>query len=297
MKNKVFLFIFISLIYMFFSNQTVEAETATVTIPEFPVTINGEIFDSYYNEYPLIVYKDITYFPMTYENSRFLGLKANWYDSTKTLFIGVAEESSQELKTYKRTEKNLSSYQATIPNYKIALNAIFQADFIDNMQEEFPILNFRNVTYFPLTWRFAVEEFGWTYSWDNEKGLTITCLEPFRPILNDRNVGNTSPNRGLNLKRYFYTKEYYVGYPSNTFEFNYDLIIKKRGEEEKVFSLESYSDDGDYYFYEEMTELFPAIENNIFSVICERSNHNGRVSMLLKINLETGEVIYKEIIE
>lgn len=30
------------------------------------------------------------------------------------------------------------------------------------------------MTYFPLTWRFAVEEFGWQYSFDHTNGLVIT---------------------------------------------------------------------------------------------------------------------------
>ena len=34
---------------------------------------------------------------------------------------------------------------------------------------------FRDITYFPLTWRFAVEEFGWNYSFDNKAGLRITA--------------------------------------------------------------------------------------------------------------------------
>ena len=35
-------------------------------------------------------------------------------------------------------------------------------------------MEFREVTYFPLTWRFAVEEFGWEYRFDTDNGLTVS---------------------------------------------------------------------------------------------------------------------------
>ena len=63
---------------------------------------------------PLIVYKDITYFPMTYHGARFLNVKANWYDSTKVLFVGKAEEKEDVLQLEKAASKNKSAYTATI---------------------------------------------------------------------------------------------------------------------------------------------------------------------------------------
>ena len=44
---------------------------------------------------------------------------------------------------------------------------------IENSSEEYPVLRFRDVTYLPLTWRFAVEEFGWEYSYSQEYGISI----------------------------------------------------------------------------------------------------------------------------
>ena len=43
-----------------------------------------------------------------------------------------------------------------------------------NGNEEYPLLLFRDVTYFPLTWRFAVQEFGWSYYFDMTNGLVIS---------------------------------------------------------------------------------------------------------------------------
>ncbi len=37
------------------------------------------------------------------------------------------------------------------------------------------MLSYRDVTYFPLTWRFAVNEFGWQYRFDGKNGLNISA--------------------------------------------------------------------------------------------------------------------------
>jgi hypothetical protein len=49
---------------------------------------------------------------------------------------------------------------------------------ISNSKEQYPLLSFRNVTYFPLTWRFAHDEFGWDYKWNTSGGLSITSHNP-----------------------------------------------------------------------------------------------------------------------
>ena len=67
-------FVLLSLILL--STPKSEAATAvSVTIPTFQVRLNDVIIDNAYSQYPLIVYKDITYFPMTYYDSRFMGLE------------------------------------------------------------------------------------------------------------------------------------------------------------------------------------------------------------------------------
>lgn len=56
--------------------------TVTVSLPSFPVTLNGITIENERSQYPLIIYKDITYFPMTYYDSRFLGLESIWNAKT-----------------------------------------------------------------------------------------------------------------------------------------------------------------------------------------------------------------------
>ncbi len=159
-------FVLLSLILL--STPKSEAATAvSVTIPTFQVRLNDVIIDNAYSQYPLIVYKDITYFPMTYYDSRFMGLESLW-DNTTGLEI-VKTGGNWDYHKYPSTNKNSRAYSAQIAPFKIEVNG----QLIDNMLESYPLLLFRNITYFPLTWRYAVNEFGWQYAFDTNQGLEI----------------------------------------------------------------------------------------------------------------------------
>lgn len=138
-----------------------------VNIPSFRVVLNGVEVDNLNREYPLIIYKDITYFPLTYYDCRFLGLTSEW-SAQDGLHI-KKESISCGYREYLSSYKNKSSYSATIPSFNIKISN----NLIDNSKEEYPLLLFRNVTYFPMTWKFCVDEFNWNYSYDNKNGLII----------------------------------------------------------------------------------------------------------------------------
>lgn len=141
---------------------------ASVTLPAFKVTINGEAADNNFSQYPLIVYKDITYFPMTYNDCRFLGLESYWKGNTEGLFIETTGVTAA-YKPYRTAVKNSRYQTAVIPSFPIKVNG----KSVDNQKEEYPLLSFRNITYFPMTWNFGVNEFGWDYSFDDKNGLVI----------------------------------------------------------------------------------------------------------------------------
>ena len=42
------------------------------------VTLNGQVIDNKNAKYPLLSYSNITYFPMTYHLSRFMGVETDW---------------------------------------------------------------------------------------------------------------------------------------------------------------------------------------------------------------------------
>ena len=163
MKKLAVLF---SIIILCFASNVYAKETAV--LPAFDVHFNGNKVDSTYREYPLLVYKDITYFPMTYFDSRHLGLVTEWDEKTNTLTISKKNINSV-LSAYKSEDKNIKSNNVTICNFNIVVNG----KAVDNKTEPYPLLTFRDVTYFPLTWRFAVDMFQWEYSFDGENGLNI----------------------------------------------------------------------------------------------------------------------------
>ena len=65
-----------------------------ITIPTFKVTLNGNVIDSVNSQYPLIIYSDITYFPMTYNDSRLLGIDSTFTTESGIEFVSGAIPSS-----------------------------------------------------------------------------------------------------------------------------------------------------------------------------------------------------------
>ena len=168
-KEIIFL---LSCIVLFASSsfsQCMADDSVIVTLPAFDVSLNGQQTTSSYRKYPLIVYKNITYFPMTYYDARLLGLSTKW-NKIDGLSVDKNEDYFYEYVNELNDDKNSSRQTAQIITGKIKVNG----KEIDNTKEPYPLLLFRDVTYFPLTWRFAVDEFGWEYSFDNTKGLIIS---------------------------------------------------------------------------------------------------------------------------
>ena len=131
-------------------------------IPDGDVTLNGQVItyeENTYHQYPVLFYKEIVYFPMTYHDCRYLGLTTNWDNDTKTLYIEKSNITCA-YKDYKWEWKNDKRNIVNICDFNIVVNG----KEIDNSKEEYPLLTFRDVTYSPLTWRCAVDEFGWQYS-------------------------------------------------------------------------------------------------------------------------------------
>lgn len=138
-----------------------------VSLPGFDVLLNGVKVENEYRQYPLIVYRDITYFPMTYFDCRFLGVETRW-DQDKGLEIDKTGITGA-YRNYEGKSKNAAGYAATVPDFEVSING----KAVNNAQEEYPLLVFRDVTYFPMTWRFCVEELGWEYNFDAADGLVI----------------------------------------------------------------------------------------------------------------------------
>ncbi|MCH5188633.1 MAG: hypothetical protein J1F63_09530 [Oscillospiraceae bacterium] len=143
------------------------AYAEAATLPEFEVKINGITVDSEYREYPMLLYSDITYFPLTYYDCRFLGLSTEWDNDTRTLYI-KKENITCVYHDYATKTRNNDYNNVEMCDFNIVINGVE----IDNKSENYPLVTFRGVTYFPVTWRYASMLFGWNYSF-GKNGLII----------------------------------------------------------------------------------------------------------------------------
>ena len=154
-----------------------------VIVPGYPFVINGTSIDFKNSQYPVISYNDITYFPMTWHYCRMLGVTTDWSNETG-LRVDKANASAEPIEYEKADNNSEWNLYAVLPEYDIFVNG----KKIENKNEEYPLLNFRNVTYFPLTWDFIINEFGWNYTFDSGNGLVINSAEENEVNLDDFRV-------------------------------------------------------------------------------------------------------------
>ncbi|WP_158606525.1 DUF5050 domain-containing protein [Paenibacillus ginsengarvi] len=147
-------------------------ERAEAALPAFPVFLNGTPVDNVHSLYPLLVYKGITYFPMTWEYAQALGLATSWNEQTG-LAIDKQAQSEAWTQALKPEPNVISGEAARFAEFPVRVNG----KSIDNNKEPYPLLLFRNITYFPMTWRFTHDEFGWETSWDPVNGFRVVTAQ------------------------------------------------------------------------------------------------------------------------
>ncbi|MFN0224250.1 YHYH domain-containing protein [Paenibacillus sp. KR2-11] len=134
--------------------------TVRVTLPAFSVVVNGQQVANASTAYPVIVYNDITYFPMTWNYTQALGLDTAW-DANTGFSIRKSDRAGAALSLDYGTPA--SKLYAKKPGFNIYVNDVW----LDNAKEAYPVLVLNDVTYFPMTWKFAVEELGLQISFAN----------------------------------------------------------------------------------------------------------------------------------
>jgi hypothetical protein len=285
--NKFKIFMLLCLTILIIQSNSVVAFTHEINIalPKFDVTINGVKIENQYRKYPFIVYKDITYFPMTYVDSRFLGLETKWDNSTGLKIINTEQVGSYgDFEPDLQTGKNLDKYRADIPTFNIKLNE----KTIDNSKETYPLIIFRNITYFPLIWRFAVDEFGWNYSFSSEYGLKVDSFTPppknlVYPIITEK-IFDGKLKVQISHSR--------MPLPGN-------LYISKNGEELKqtgnvnlIYGVVGSKGIGDSGLSLQSNDYMELKDDWIYINAIEYSKDGA--SGIYKVNIETGETIIVE---
>ncbi len=164
--KKIVLVFLMSILLM----PSVFADEVEITLPEFDITINGNVIDNQTEKYPFVSYKGITYMPMTWDLSYALGLELKWNPNN-----GLKVSKRDKMKVYVQKEKTYNnlgkSYSAEIVRFPVEVNG----EIVDNLSVEYPLLNFRNITYFPMTYDYMANEFSSGYKWDNELGLIVSA--------------------------------------------------------------------------------------------------------------------------
>lgn len=146
-----------------------ELEIVDATIASYPIAIDGHELDVEHSQYPPIESKGVTYFPMTFDYLDGIGLELS-FSSEEGLSIDKTIKGGPIDECFLGAENVLGiSVDAVIATYPITVNGTP----VINSEEEYPVLMYKNITYFPMTWRFAVEEFGWSTSWSGEEGFGI----------------------------------------------------------------------------------------------------------------------------
>ena len=157
------------------------------------VTLNGQVIDNKNAKYPLLTYSNITYFPMTYQLSRFMGVETDWNGAAKSLNITAGGAQSAYVAETGKAQRG--SVAVTLASYKISVNGAQ----INNKEEKYPIFNYNGITYFPLTWAYAVDSFGWSYQWDAVNGLRIDTSSAPAPAPVEPGTGDAALDKALTI--------------------------------------------------------------------------------------------------
>lgn len=135
LRKATFLILAILLTALFSNISFSASNEISVKVPTFKVVVNGVKIDNIKSKYPLLVYKDITYFPMTYNYANALGLKTEWNQATG---FGVSKNNStsniQIVQDLTGNNSTGTSYKAIIPTFKVKVNG----KEINNQTEQYP---------------------------------------------------------------------------------------------------------------------------------------------------------------
>lgn len=262
-----------------------------ITIPKFSVEIDQVSRDNTYQLYPTILYKDITYFPLTYYDCQSLGLTSVW-NPYQGLTITKREGAPVSLTEQLSSTPNPSSGIATIVSFPVRI----MGTTIDNSKEEYPLLLYRNITYIPWTLKFS-EQLGSLFRFDHTKGLRILS----------HNFVDSFPRLAAEMMMESYLEFTFEGdqylveinYPKYGLPWPDNLRLTKNGGEQVrlgdttlYYGILSNQTDGDSTSMYSQTELKVEPPWIFVYATTEDGSRNG----LFKVHVLTGETqLFKEL--
>ena len=152
-------------------------ENVPVTIVDFPVCINYELYNIHresnkmeYCEYPMLLYKDLVYLPLTYYNCNLIGVTLELKDGQA--FINKADFQSPML--------YISDQQNEAPDNPLnEQKAPFTVNVNDMVYDDadYPVLFYKDIIYLPLTWTVVHDAMGGGYTFGKE-GIANKYYDP-----------------------------------------------------------------------------------------------------------------------
>lgn len=225
------------------------------------VTLNGQVIDNKNAKYPLLSYSNITYFPMTYHLSRFMGVETDWNNASKSLNITAGGAQSAYVAEPGKAPRG--SVSVTLPSYKVYINSALSNDVDDT----WPIFNYNGVTYFPLTFRYAYESFGWGYQWDAENGLRIDTTSAPARLPTEPNTGDTALDKALTILN----NSYAAGG-------KYRSTLEAGGKKTSFDSVLDVNNRADTVYVNFTAEPFPFFENGAAYIVNYYPKNGGFAS-------------------
>ncbi len=278
-------------------------EKASVAVPSFSVTLNGQAVDPAAWEYPILCYKDVVYLPMCPEYNGFLGLKSdcNSYFNRLTAAVTNGEITSQTLEIIPAVSENGGALTAEIKDYNVYLSS---QSPVKNTGLDYPLLTFRDMTYLPLTWEVC-QTLDWELSFDGV-GLVLDTTDAFRPSWSSpQSHGMNAAN--YSVETYVLGDDCYAGYyimGMSTDGSEKKLIWRRKGQPEKRFGAECLAALGSNvrlgYVNDEYGEkeyyIRPWLNGSVLNttVVGYNSETRERKSYKVQIDMENEKLLWYE---
>ncbi|MBR1970322.1 MAG: hypothetical protein IKA17_08190 [Clostridia bacterium] len=148
------------------------------SISPFEVLINES---SYIDgeTYPSLFYNNVVYIPMTYDVGECVGRTIEWVDGYEQDVLLLTEKESENIivkNTISENEINPRTVIAEIADCTVAVCVGENLNLIRGTAE-YPLLRYKDIIYIPLTWENIVENFGWSYTFDEVNGVNIDASQ------------------------------------------------------------------------------------------------------------------------
>ena len=278
---------------------------AAVTIPVFPVKLNGQLVEPDAGEYPILTYRDVVYIPLEDGYCRFLGLNSDCssYLNRLTAAVTNGEIAAYTLEFAPAVSNNGGELTAEIINYDVYISS---QDPVENQELNWPLITLRGMTYMPLTWDVC-QTLDWELSFDPKAGLALSTVDAFRPSWSSPQ-SHGMLGAQFSVEKYVIGEDCYAGYfiaGMNTDGSDKRLIWRRRGQPEKRFGAECLAELGRYvrlgyaldsYNTERPSDIVPWLDGSVLNITVTVTVVDDKKTYLAKIDMENEKLLgYEEL--